>query len=69
MEANIGEYKQIDLFQIPRQHYKYFKKVRFEEVKIQRDEILTKLMKKYGCSIEKVLTMLVMSDPGLPHEK
>ena len=33
---------------IPRQHYKFIEKLRFEELIIQREEIRARYKKKYG---------------------
>ena len=33
---------------IPRQHYKYIEKLKFEELMKQRDEIIKKLKRKFG---------------------
>ena len=42
----VDEYKLA--LRIPRQHYQYIEKLKFEELMKQRDEIIKKLMKKFG---------------------
>ena len=63
----IDEYKLA--LRIPRQHYKYIEKLKFEELMKQRDEIIKKLKKKFGVDQEKALAMLIMPDPSLSPEK
>ena len=54
---------------VPRQHYKFIEKLRFEELMKQRDEIIKKFMKKFGVAKEEALRMMVMPDPSLAPEK
>ena len=54
---------------VPRQHYKFIEKLRFEELMKQRDEIIKKCMKKFGVAKEEALRMMVMPDPSLAPEK
>ena len=63
----VNEYKQA--LRIPRQHYKYIEKLKFDELMKQRDSIIKKFMKKFGVDKEKALSMMVMPDPSLPPEK
>lgn len=63
----MGEYK--EALRIPRQHYKFIEKLKFEEIMKQRDDILTKMTKKFGCSREKALSMMIMPNPDLAPEQ
>ena len=58
-----------EALRIPRQHYKFIEKLRYEELMSQRDEIILKFSKKFGVDREKALSMMVMPDPSLPPEK
>lgn len=66
-EDDLGEYKMA--LRIPRQHYKHIEKLRFEEIKKQRDEIVAKLKKKYGIDPTKQMAQLKAPDPSLPPEQ
>lgn len=66
-EDDLGEYKLA--LRIPRQHYKHIEKLRFEEIKKQRDEIVIKLKKKYGIDPTKQMAQLKAPDPSLPAEQ
>lgn len=46
LQFELGEFKLA--LRIPRQHYKYIEKLRFEELMEQRDEIVKKHKKRYG---------------------
>ena len=67
LEENVGEYK--EALRIPRQHYKFIEKLKFEEIKQQRDEIIQKMQRKHNCTREEALKMFVMPDPTLPPEQ
>lgn len=67
LNVKMGEY--YEALRIPRQHYKFIEKLRYEELMSQRDEIIKKFSKKFGVDREKALSMMVMPDPSLPPEK
>lgn len=54
---------------IPRQHYKMIEKLKYEELMVQRDEIIKKFSRKFGVDADQALRMMVMPDPNLPPEK
>ena len=54
---------------IPRQHYKYIEKLRFEELIEQREEIRDRHRKKYGIDPALPGALLRMPDPSLPPEQ
>ena len=66
LQFELGEFKLA--LRIPRQHYKYIEKLRFEELMEQRDEIVKKLKKRYGVDPTQPGQMLKMPDPSLPPE-
>ena len=61
----IGEYRLC--LKIPRQHYKYIEKLRFDELIVQREEIRERYKKKYG--IDPAVQVVAMPDPSLPVEQ
>ena len=68
-DLNIKMAEYYEALRIPRQHYKFIEKLRYEELMSQRDEIILKFSKKFGVDREKALSMMVMPDPNLPPEK
>jgi hypothetical protein len=67
LQHELGEFKLA--LRIPRQHYKYIEKLRFEELMEQRDEIRARLKKKYGVDPTEPGQMMKMPDPNLPPEQ
>lgn len=67
LEKDVGEYK--EALRIPRQHYKFIEKLKFDEIMKQRDDIIDKMMKKHNCTREQAISMFVMPDPNLPAEQ
>jgi hypothetical protein len=67
LQHELGEFKLA--LRIPRQHYKYIEKLRFEELMEQRDEIVEKMKKKYGVDPTQPGNILKMPDPSLPPEQ
>lgn len=58
-----------EALRIPRQHYKFIEKLKYEELMRQKDDIVAKFCSKFGVDREKALSMMVMPDPKLPPEK
>ena len=67
LDGEAGEYKLA--LRIPRQHYKFIEKLKFEELMEQRDAIIKKMQRKYGIDPTKAMSMLTMPDPSLPPEQ
>jgi hypothetical protein len=66
LEFQLGEFKLC--LRIPRQHYKYIEKLRFDELLEQKKEIVKKLKRKYGIDPTAPGGMMKMPDPNLPPE-